>query len=572
MEKKAVSSKPGQGNAAAGFGDTALTHDSHVNEPKAGIEPKKLAQTEEFAMEPKEVKPGQATQAGALNQTAAFNETPQPPAKPAGTPAKAAGGAEKTVTMGDYKLIKKLGQGGMGAVFKAVQISLDREVALKVLSPELANKQAFVERFKREAKVMARLDHPNILRCFGAGQHGQHHWLAMEFVEGGSVENWLKKLGKFSVGDATHIVIACANALQHAHEQSLVHRDIKPDNILLTKKGVVKVADLGLAKATDDDMSLTQTGTGAGTPLYMAPEQARDVKNVDARCDIFALGCVYYCLLAGAPPFKGETLLEVIEAKEKNKYTPLRKVNDEVPDRLELIIGKMMAKSPQHRYQDCAAIVNDLEEMGIANDRLSFIEGAVAAPMAGRSAPSTVQVSATKTPAPASTLPPSAKKEKQETGNFWYVALTTDDGKTVKRKMSTQHLEGLIRSKVVNAKTEVSRSLDDGYRALATYGEFVHLMKTSTVTEKAEKSADKFRQMVQEIDKQDARRKRWRWLNDLLGSSSKMLGGALWIFIVLGLLAGGAFLFVKFVMNDTKTENKKQKKAAIELRVPANMA
>src|SRR5207248_6262426 len=137
---------------------------------------------------------------------------------------------------------------------------------------------------------------------------------------------------------ALHIVLACAHALQHAHELKLVHRDIKPDNVLLTRKGVVKLADLGLAKAQDEDLSLTKTGTGAGTPLYMAPEQARDVKHVDHRSDIYSVGCMLYYFLTGKLPFTGETLVEVIDAKQKGKFTPARRLNADIPPRLDLII------------------------------------------------------------------------------------------------------------------------------------------------------------------------------------------------------------------------------------------
>ncbi len=186
----------------------------------------------------------------------------------------AAGGkAPMKSVLGDYKLLKKLGAGGMGTVYLAEQVSLERKVALKVLSKELAGKTGFVERFQREARLMARLDHPNILRCHDVGEVAGHHYLALEFVEGGSIEDRVKQLGKFAIGDAVHVTLACARALAHAHELNMIHRDVKPDNLLLTAKGVVKLADLGLAKATDDDLSLTRTGTGAGTPLYMAPSR-----------------------------------------------------------------------------------------------------------------------------------------------------------------------------------------------------------------------------------------------------------------------------------------------------------
>src|SRR5262249_32437964 len=164
--------------------------------------------------------------------------------------------AGKTAVLGDFRLVKKLGVGGMGQVFKGRQISLDRDVAVKVLSKQLAGNPAFVQRFYREARIMARLDHPHIVRCYGVGEAFGWHYVAMEYLDGGSMQDQLKKLGKLSLGDALHVILACAHALQHAHELEMIHRDIKPDNILLTGKGVVKVADLGLAKALSEELNL----------------------------------------------------------------------------------------------------------------------------------------------------------------------------------------------------------------------------------------------------------------------------------------------------------------------------
>src|SRR5262245_46733927 len=341
----------------------------------------------------------------------------------------------KTPMLGDYKLLKKLGQGGMGAVYKAHQISLDRYVAIKVLSKELAGKPAFVQRFLREARLMAKLDHPNILRCFEVGEAQGHRFLSIEFVEGGSLEDWYKKLGRFEIGDALHAVITIGRALEHAHEQGLIHRDIKPDNILLTKKGVIKVADLGLAKGSDDNLGLTKSGTGAGTPLYMAPEQARDAKHVDARCDVYALGVMLYVFLTGQPPFQGATLVEVIEAKEKGKFKPIRSFNPEVPERVDLIVDKMLAKDVKHRYATCTEVVAELEATGMANDRLRFLDAGAPASAGGAasklpgptSGPTKAPSVAAKTSAPAgagATMPRVTKappfEDPKPDPNLWY--------------------------------------------------------------------------------------------------------------------------------------------------------
>jgi len=229
---------------------------------------------------------------------------------------------KKVTQIGDFRLRKKLGQGGMGEVFLATQVSLDRDVALKVLSKELAKRPGFVERFLREARSMAKIDHPNAVRVYAAEAHRGLHFVAIEYVDGRSMQDWMNELGRLSVGDALHVVLRCADALKHAHELNLIHRDIKPDNILVTKKGVVKLSDFGLAKALDEeDMSLTQSGTGLGTPLYMAPEQARNAKTVDHRADIYALGVTLYYFLTGKHPFAGDTVVELIQNKERGRLT-----------------------------------------------------------------------------------------------------------------------------------------------------------------------------------------------------------------------------------------------------------
>src|SRR5690606_28560226 len=298
--------------------------------------------------------------------------------------------ARKTYTLGDFELRKELGQGGMGKVYLAQQISLDRPCAVKVMSAELSKKPDFVERFIREARSMARLDHPNIVRCFAVGEEKGKHYVAMELIDGKSMQDWLNELGRLDVADAVLITLICADALQFAHAKNMVHRDIKPDNLLVTREGLVKVADLGLAKAIDEDMSMTQSGTGLGTPHYMPPEQARNAKHVDARCDIYALGCTLYHFLTGELPFRGETVLELITAKEKGQFKPASRLNPAVPERLDLIIDKMMARDPKHRYASCGEVIHDLERLGLAGETLSFASAEGAVPVRRRSSPATM--------------------------------------------------------------------------------------------------------------------------------------------------------------------------------------
>ncbi len=477
-------------------------------------------------------------------------------------PAKPAPGGAKASVIGDYRLLKKLGQGGMGAVYKAHQISLDRDCAIKMLSKELGAKPSFVQRFQREAKVMAKLDHPNILRCFEVGEAQGFHYLSMEFVEGGSVEDWLKKLGKFDIGDALHIVIAVARALEHAHELNLIHRDIKPDNILITKKGVIKVADLGLAKATDDDLGLTKTGTGAGTPIYMAPEQARDVKHVDGRCDIYALGVMLYVFLTGEAPFQGTTLVEVIEAKEKGKFKPMRAHNSEVPERLDLIADKMMAKDVKQRYATCTEVVEELEALGLASEQLSFFGGdGTPAPSARRgspdpAAPTKAPGAASKTKPPAggaataltkgsAAKPPLHEVPKVE-ANIWYWKFTDPKGRPVNKKVTTEEVVTLIKNGSITNKAQLSKTLSSGYRAIGAFSEFETYFRGKIAEKKAGRGADKYKSMLEQIEAEEARKQRWKGLKRIFGNLGSFVGLVVWLAVIAGAIVGGWFLYKKF--------------------------
>jgi serine/threonine-protein kinase len=474
------------------------------------------------------------------------------------------GGAMATILDNKYKLLKKLGQGGMGTVYKGLQIGLDRVVAIKVLAKELASKDAYVQRFQREARVMIKLDHPNILRCLDAGfdEKRVSHYLTMEFVEGGSVEGYLKKLGRFSIGDALHIILKTAEGLQHAHEKSMIHRDIKPDNILLTKEGIVKVADLGLAKDTEEDTSLTKTGAGAGTPIYMAPEQARDVKHVDCRVDIYALGVMLYVFLTGKAPFQGNTLVELISAKEKGKFDPMRKHNDEVPGKLDLIVDKMIAKDPKSRYASCQEVIDDLEPLGLANEQLSFMqaeEEAEAAAPAKKTAPTsgpdkvaakTSVGGAGKGPAAKTSTPVGAGQTAvaaEIEQDVWYWTFTAQNGKTITKKLSTEQIRALIKSGNLEATAQLSKSATSGARAAATYMDFQSTFKSLKTVNKANVKGQKYRDKYKEIEEEDARRRKWGWLSRMFKSFGSTHFGLLWIVLILGIVAGAGYFIYKYM-------------------------
>ena len=268
---------------------------------------------------------------------------------------KTPGGKKKVKRIGEFALLKKLGAGGMGDVYLARQTTLDRKIALKTLKPDLAKRGDFVARFMREARSMGRLDHPNVVRIYGADTveiaGKPFAYAAIEYVDGRSMQDWMDELGSLSVPDAVAVTLTVADALRHAHDLNMIHRDVKPDNILLTSKGVVKVADFGLAKAIDEDQSLTQSGVGMGTPLYMAPEQARNAKHVDARSDVYALGATLYYFLTGDLPFRGESTIELLQAKEAGRFESARKKNTAIPERLDFVLDRMMARDPDRRYE-----------------------------------------------------------------------------------------------------------------------------------------------------------------------------------------------------------------------------
>jgi len=416
--------------------------------------------------------------------------------------------ANRVQRLGDFELKKKLGKGGMGEVFLARQISLDRMVALKTLSKELAKKGDFVARFEREAKSMARIDHPNVVKIYAVDSYKGIHFAAIEYIDGQSIQNWLDQLGRFSVADAVYVAIISAEALKHAHSKHMVHRDIKPDNILVTRKGVVKVADFGLAKALDEEVSMTQSGTGLGTPLYMAPEQARNAKYVDERVDIYALGATLYHLLTGKLPFMGNTALELIIAKEKGTYPTARSVRSEIPERLDLIIDKMMAKEANHRYKSCDEVLRDLVALGLHGDRLSFIDGAepvgpghggAATTGLGGTVASRKSIAATQLPG-AATLGVMTDGATSTT-RIWYVQFEDERSKTVVEKHSTGRLLKMLASGKITAKARAKVSADGAYYPLAQFPEFTKAVEESLARKAVAIRKEDMQGLYKKVDK-----------------------------------------------------------------------
>ena len=498
------------------------------------------------------------TSGGDFGETAVPAGTTAKKAAPEGGSKDAPGAApkkkKKVVRLGDFQLKKKLGQGGMGEVYLATQISLDRKVALKVLSKELAKKPGFVDRFVREARAMARIDHPNAVKVYAAEADKGLNFVAIEYVDGQSMQDVMDSTQQLSVGDATNVILSCADALAHAHEMNLIHRDIKPDNILVTKKGDVKVADFGLAKALDDeDMSMTQSGTGLGTPLYMPPEQARDAKHVDQRTDIYALGCTFYYFLTGRLPFEGDSVLKLILAKEKGQYEPVRKLNSSVPERLELMIDKMIQKEAKHRYSTCAEIIADLESLGLESETLSFADSEGAVPSRSARTRSRATMTGGSTAAgqsmpqfrtSAEDVQEAKKKTSANDSTTWFVRYTNKKGENQVKEMTTRQIQQGILSEVLDVKSQAQKKANGGgFLPLAAHSEFEDLMKKRIAKASDNVRADSMKDMYAKIDKEDRRRKRWRWLRNL---TENVLGGFSFIVYLIVVIAvlGGVIWFI----------------------------
>jgi serine/threonine-protein kinase len=268
----------------------------------------------------------------------------------------------------------------MGSVYLAYEEKQDQKIALKILAEGLASSQSYVDRFYREARSGHQLSHVNVVRNLAVGQDTATglHFLVLEYVDGPNGRELLDRFGRLAVGDAVHIALDVARALEHAHSRNIVHRDIKPDNILLTLSGVAKLADLGLAKRMDEVSHLTATRQGFGTPYYMPYEQAMNARYADGRSDIYALGATLYHLLTGEVPFPGNSQVEIIQKKDVGQFTRASALTSEVTQTLDAILAKLLARDPDQRYQTASEVIIALERSGLAAEVPSFADADLA--------------------------------------------------------------------------------------------------------------------------------------------------------------------------------------------------
>ncbi len=253
-----------------------------------------------------------------------------------------------------YRVERLLGRGGMGSVFAAYHERMDRPVAIKVINSALVDHPEALNRFDQEVKAAAKLDHPNVARAYDADEFGSLRVLVMEYVPGQSLDRLLNARGRLTVVEACRLMRQAMIGLDHAHARGMVHRDLKPQNMMLTPTGKLKILDFGLAKIASEQRAgagLTRDNALMGTPHYLAPEQALDAARADIRADIYSLGCTLYCLLSGSPPFNGDTEMKVLLAHQNDTPRPLCEVNREVPRELSDLVDRMLAKNPDDRPQ-----------------------------------------------------------------------------------------------------------------------------------------------------------------------------------------------------------------------------
>ena len=278
-------------------------------------------------------------------------------------------------TIGAYRILRLLGEGAMSRVYLGYDPRHLRHVAVKILAEHLAGDKTFVNRFYREARMSRALTHANLVRglAYGFDASAIRHYLILEYVDGPNALSLLERTGPLSVGAVVRIGTEMARVLGYLHAQGFVHRDVKPDNVLLGPGGTVKLGDLGLAKRMTGDVDLTTTTQGVGTPHYMPYEQSMNGDLVDGRSDLFALGATLYHLLTGQVPFRGDTHEEIVREKAQDAYLPVREFRPDVPPVIDVILSRMLACDPRARFQTAGELEKALTDTGLAARQTAWV-------------------------------------------------------------------------------------------------------------------------------------------------------------------------------------------------------
>jgi serine/threonine protein kinase len=354
--------------------------------------------------------------------------------------AAAASSKPPGTVVGGYTLHAEVGRGGMGSVYKATAPD-GSTVAVKLLASHLNDNPILLKRFQQEARLAKRITHPNLVRAIELGEQDGEHFFAMEFVEGESVGSKVRRARRFTENEAVKTCIAVAEALAAAHAQGLIHRDVKPDNIMVTRSGQVKLADMGLAKDTvGEDLNLTKTGRGLGTPHFMAPEQFKEAKTVDVRCDIYSLGATLYMMVTGQLPFRANNPLDAFIKKSQNEYEPPEKVVPDLSSKVVKAIKHSMEADPKKRPQTMAEFAAELKS-ALGSSRA---------------------------------------------GDVWYVVYKDADGERKKVKGAQQLVAAMIRNRKLGRDATGCRDKNGEFLPLENYPEFAALFPVEAPLESVE--------------------------------------------------------------------------------------
>jgi serine/threonine protein kinase len=345
-------------------------------------------------------------------------------------------------TVGNYELLEKIAEGGMGTVYKGRHRETGQIVAIKIVPPHLTGNTVMLKRFEKEFRAASQLNHPNVVRALDYGTNGSTPFLVMEFVDGESLGQKIERDGRLNEAEALRIIVQVAQGLHRAHKQGMIHRDVKPDNVLVTPDGQAKLADLGLVKEVEADLNLTRTGRGLGTPHFMAPEQFRNAKNADVRCDIYSLGATLYMMVTGELPFKSCGPLDAWMKKINNELMAPRDLVPDLSERLDWAIRRAMSADPEQRPTTCREFVEDLT--GRSTRKLTPPEGSEVNP------------------------------------DVWYLVYDDEEGATHKVKGTTSGIRRSLKEQLLGEATHVraSRVKEGSFELLRSFPEFRDLVIT----------------------------------------------------------------------------------------------
>lgn len=419
-------------------------------------------------------------------------------------------GKAKGLILGDYVLLDQIGEGGMGQVFRAQHRRMKRIVALKVLPAELTKSAQAVARFQQEVEAAARLVHPNIVTAYDAGETKKTFFLVMECVDGQDLEAVVSARGSLPLGEAIDYILQTARGLEYAHSQGVIHRDIKPSNLLLTKDGVVKILDMGLARTDTQadaygatvDRGLTQSGDVMGTVDYMSPEQAASTKNVDGRTDIYSLGCTLFYLLTGQPVYQGSTIVEKILAHRDHPIPSLVRQRSDVPKPLDVTFRRMVEKKPEFRLKSMTDVIAQLEKVDVSGKGGGGVKAAPAARVSPQTQSPARTVQAVSTPAQPANSAPAAPPPPD---------ITPRDRTPVARNRPTDRERAIERVKALEKKKERNKEWQDA---------------------------------LHQMNRAQARKSRWEKIRRLMGDGvAAMSKWILLLVLVVGIPIGAYFIY-----------------------------